>query len=1145
MKKLRAVISAFLVFCLISGTIGSFAVFADDGSWEKYKPSHYRYMHFVPQDKYVSMQNPPDFRWPNAGEGAVYELIVCSDPELKDVKYSQSGITTPFYQFPYTFETGVDYYWSVRHKINGTDGDWSQARRFRIDPNAAEYTVDDIDTILSRIPQGHPRIWTTPDNLSEFRALKDNSQMSKESFEFIEKLVMGYLESGEVPAEPEARNTFANSAEQGVYLQAIKAECQRAYYIYWYCGFYYMVTGNKEAGKLGVKALMEVSDWDINGVSSYTSQDQIHREIAYTGAMAYDWLYDLMTDAERKKALNMIRERTKVMEYLLDTLVTNPYDSHGWTAYGYIGIISIATYNEIPEAKDWLKIIIPGYSSILPPWGYQDGGWSQGTDYWQYSSNAAKEFMTVLLQAGVLDISSKAWQQNEKYWTMYAYPAGSYGSFGDQANRIRSDMASYTVESLAAQIFYTKDPQTKWLYEQQNRSAVNLFMYPMGAVFDKVKAEAPLTEPLSKEFNDIGWAVMTSSLTDRQRIQCTFKSSDYGSFNHSHADQNSFIIQAYGENLAIKSGYYDSYHTSHDSGFTRTTPAHNSVTVSPSKGQYDDEMTASGRLTNFISHADFDLVSGDASKAYNSKYLSKFERSMIYIRPDIFVVVDELEAPKNTPKKFEWWLNAEHPIKVYDGELTGARIQEGNAVLDAAVQYPQNTKAYYVNTFANSTMREYPAQGNYVNSNVHTRVWFETESLEKTKMIVTMDVHGADSEARYVDTESTDEYTRMIFEDGTVCIVNLGSSTDTVTADGITFTGTAVVYNDDTVMLVSGTELKWGDTTLIRSAKPMSLCMGKDEIGISTYEDNDISVNINNDYIDKCSGVTDYNGRAIGPELGITYESGMLTADGSVAADSEAVTLHAATDNYSLMLNGKRYTANPASAKLTVVIDGQPAEYEISGYETRSGETECDGLISIPTGKYVLKSKNQELSFGNIMTGQARSLSDVSVKTTAAENTVELETVPSLTVTAEAKEDFNAVRDAAAVLTEAEAADVLANGSRIYSTRTFLSGGSGVTEFNGVGTEAAYTVTIPEDGVYDFAVKYVAWLDEDAVRSVNINGVDYIFTLPKTAGWGSDEKEWRAAVTDSGMKLEAGTYTVTLSALGGSWNYDWFAFVKR
>lgn len=1140
MKK--APVSMVIILCMLLSVL-SFPVYAGEAEWENYKKDNLMYHRFLPEDQYVSMQNPPTFRWPFVGDSAVYEVVVCADEALTDIKYQQSGITTNFYQFANTFETGVPYYWAVRYTNSGNVSEWSQARRFRIDPDASEFVVDDIDSVLSRVPASHPRIFTRPEKVNELRNLKNTSETSRMALEWLKNRVDGYLAAGEIPAEPADKTDFANAAEKAVFDQALRSDCSRAYDIYWHCGLYYMLTGDKKVGKFGIRALTEVSQWDINGVSSYRRQDQIHREIAYKGAMAYDWLYPLMTAEERAMTLKMVRDRTLVMEYLLDALKASPFDSHGWTAFGFIGIIAVATYGEIPEAEGWLKTIIPAYSAMLPPWSYQDGGWSQGTDYWQYSSNTNKEFMNVLAWADILDLYPSAWQQNELYWSMYAYPAGSHGSFGDQSNRNTAESYQYSSKSLASQVAAIQNPQAKWLYNSMDPMISDDYMtYMLGADLDTVIAEQPVNQPLAHEFDDIGWAVMTDSLVDKQRIMCTFKSSPYGSFNHSHADQNSFIIEAFGENLAIKSGYYDGYHTAHDSGFTRTTPAHNTVTVATSKGQKDDAMHFNGKMTNFVNHVDFDVVSGDASAAYDKNRLSKFERTMIYIRPDVFIVVDDLAAPENTSKQFEWWLNAEHSIQVYE-DANGARLREGDAVLDAAVQYPEKVTTYYNNNFASSNMKVYPAQGNYVNANVHHRVWFETEKVEKTKMIVTMDVHRSDKAARYVDTENTATYSKMTFADGTVCIVNLGDKTKTVTADGITFTGEAVVYNDDSIMLVSGTELTWADVSLIKSAKPMSLCMGKDEVGISTYEDNEISINCNNDYISGVSKVTDYNGREIGPAFGITYEA---------VENTDRITFHAEKDNYALMLNGKRFQSEVVNGKVTVSIDGEKTEYQMQGNTRRDDSINYLAEITLPNKKFRVKDKNAELNFGNSKIGDSRTFGKINVSSMTKDNNIELETVESVKLNTTVEDDFDAVMNDAAIVVEAEDyTGRIADGAAVYTTRSFLSGGAGVQMFNTPGTQMTYTFDVKEAGVYDFAVKYVSWVTTDtdtgtSVRSFSINGKDYEFGLErKTSGFGGEPDQWKAAVTDSGLELEPGTYTITFDVISGSWNYDWFALVKR
>ena len=97
----------------------------------------------------------------------------------------------------------------------------------------------------------------------------------------------------------------------------------------------------------------------------------------------------------------MLEIRTEVMDYLLGSLSVSPFDSHGWTAFGFLGITAYAMYGEFPEAEYWFENVIPTYAATLPPWSYQDGGWSQGTDYWKDSTIHGQEFLDVMARAGI------------------------------------------------------------------------------------------------------------------------------------------------------------------------------------------------------------------------------------------------------------------------------------------------------------------------------------------------------------------------------------------------------------------------------------------------------------------------------------------------------------------------------------------------------------------------------------------------------------------------------------------------------------------------------------------------------------------------------------------------------------------------
>ncbi len=1118
-----------------------------DAGFEFYVPATMLSPHtpFRPEQMYVSEQNPPDFMWPNNDKADYYDLIVCSDENLENIVYKKEKIPTNFYNFEHTFETGVNYWWSVRFNENGKDGGWSDSRRFRIQPDAYEFTVPDLDTLMSRIPKEHPRVYTTKAELENFRTLADSDSnaaaIKKFYVEFAEAEIQKELNIPDnipdlTPEEKLADPAWGNKIWQraaDAYSPAIKL------------AFAYLLTGDERYARRAIDVMVACSKWDTYGATSYKNQDQIHREIMLNFAVGIDWCWDVATESERKTIIDHVLKRMDDMEYLVGQIRKIPYDSHGWTAYGYIGVAGVALYGETPRAEKWLKEIIPSYIAFLPPWSNQDGGWGQGTSYWKYSSQTNRDPMDVFKRAGIIDLYQKTWQKNEYLWALYAASPTSYGTFGDQStdNNIQGPYSQYYHELLYGIAANVDDPEiagvSRWLADHYgyNNNEMQMYLNTEGAKVDTI---VPVDYPLSHEFSDIGWVVMTDDLVSKDKIQLTMKSSFFGSFNHSHPDQNSFIIQAYGEELATKSGYYDAYHTAHDSGFTRKTGAHNTITVATNKGQKDDSVTAKGAITAFLNHTDFDLATGDASMAYPLT-LDYAERHIIYIRPDIFVVIDDLDSYEEKEEKYEWWLNSEVDMEVYDGgELAGCRMTNGAAILDTMVQYPKDITTYYNNTFALSDMITINPTGSFASSPVQRRVWFETEPLDETKMIVTMDVHRAGTQARYVDTQYFDEYVKMTFEDGTVLYVNTNADeSKQVVAGNITFTGAAVAYRDESIMLVSGTYLKEGDTELIKCDEIASVVVGRDEIGISTIVDNVISINSKSDYINGISDVRDDKGNLMSSAWGI-----------EIANNGEFAEFKCQADNYSLLANGKEIvTDTSVAANVTVMVDGvESANTEISGYTRRDGTSLYTGKVTVPYGKYEVVTIPEGASYGGYVEGQTTYLDSVDVTTTNAQNVIELRSVSSVVAGIKGQGGgvtVDELKDKLAVMVEAEDATEFPQGAAIYSTRAFLSNGKGVQLHNTVGESAYYTLNVKEAGYYDIAVKYVAWEKEITERGFAINGSNYVLALPQTVDYGALPENWKYVIGDNNIYLEPGSYVLAVEAMEGMWNYDYLGLVKR
>jgi hypothetical protein len=188
---------------------------------------------------------------------------------------------------------------------------------------------------------------------------------------------------------------------------------------------------------------------------------------------------------------------------------------------------------------------------------------------------------------------------------------------------------------------------------------------------DKLPSKVPSDLPNSSVFRSVGWAGLHSDISDPRNDTCLiFKSSPYGSVSHSHADQNAFAIMKGGTALAIPSGYYGpSYGKPHHAQWTRATKANNCILVND-QGQKIRSASANGAIIDFKDAPGYSYVSGDATPAYMGK-LTKWIRRILFLRPGLFLLLDEIEAP--TRSKYQWMLHAFEKMDIEDAKVISRR----------------------------------------------------------------------------------------------------------------------------------------------------------------------------------------------------------------------------------------------------------------------------------------------------------------------------------------------------------------------------------------------------------------------------------------------------------------------------------------
>jgi hypothetical protein len=186
--------------------------------------------------------------------------------------------------------------------------------------------------------------------------------------------------------------------------------------------------------------------------------------------------------------------------------------------------------------------------------------------------------------------------------------------------------------------------------------------YPMPVTGTRRKVQ-PSNEAY---FPSIGWVAIHRDIGSKGDASFYFKSSPYGSFNHSHGDQNGLLLTVAGKPLLVKAGWYDWYGSPQWTDWYRQTRSQNAITFDGGKGQvvdgYREQLQRNGRITDFLVRPGYDYAEGDATPAYGGQ-LTQARRQVVYLRgPNAFVVRDTLSA--KVPHTYEFNVHAPSVMKV-------------------------------------------------------------------------------------------------------------------------------------------------------------------------------------------------------------------------------------------------------------------------------------------------------------------------------------------------------------------------------------------------------------------------------------------------------------------------------------------------
>jgi hypothetical protein len=625
-----------------------------------------------PDGNDVIAQNPPGFTWSrHASMPLQYELELIAP----NGQHSLIPTSRNWYLPDHLMETG-NWAWRVRPRGNVA---WSDMRRFTLGPDARPFVVPGLPVLKARVlqharPRSLPALADGSGALGGFAAIQRPEPFARLKEQVRKQLQLPSVSDSDYPLDMSGRLDANKMAQIRKVYSRVTEICQQAES----AAFLFILTRDDRYRNEAMRRSAQLAALNPTGPTGYAQDDQTARRVAMSLALVSDQLNEHLTPGVQKAWWKIVGQRTQQIYADLGgdqlgggNLEQHPKNSHGSVALGYLAALATLSLGELPEAERWFNFAVRYNFQYVWPYAGSEGGYANGTAYAQYAVHDALRVWPILLNATGVNLFSKPWSEGlVNFFAWFVPPGAPTHMFGDDAE---SKPSPWLLKAFASRV---RTPVAKWY-------ARNL----IGEVDALIELQAPNPLPVDEVsvwqppasaawIRSIGWVAMHSDIADRGRTSVYFKSSGFGSDNHSHGDQNSFVINSGGRPLLTDSGIYDWYGSPHWLEWYRTTAAHNAVTFDGGRGQLTNgTREATAAAIGHILAAQLELplyrVEGDATSAYSGN-LSMARRTLWYAPAKGWVIVRDKLA-STLARHFELNLHAPGPfIKIDSGYRVSA-----------------------------------------------------------------------------------------------------------------------------------------------------------------------------------------------------------------------------------------------------------------------------------------------------------------------------------------------------------------------------------------------------------------------------------------------------------------------------------------
>lgn len=452
------------------------------------------------------------------------------------------------------------------------------------------------------------------------------------------------------------------------------------------------LTDSAESRAAAKAAMLDVANWkswqppwfNAHGQHTYYPAGLLAADVA----LGYDLLYDSFSEAERAKIRQALIEKSIIptyKEYVLDNRVMT--NTSNWIAHTVGGALiaaaaiadDVQASQSTPESKEKFETYLNGLllklEDHLAASYLADGSYGEGISYHEFDMETLGPALNAIRRAFGVDY----WKQTHVLESL-TYPLYTLTQ-PTSASLDMGDTHAPAGHGIPPLVFESRDPVVHWYYAQFDRPSLSKFIF----YDDSVAPKPPKDLPTSRIFYNKGTAVFRSSW-EKDAIVFLYRAGP--NFNHHHADQGSFLLNASGESLISEAGWSDYYKDPYYATFFTQAVGHSTILVdgNPESQSIADTpqfaaLNSFPRTTDSVTSEFYDGIGSELSSVYQNR-LARYLRRIVFVKPYYFVVFDDL-AVNGIPAQFDFLLHLPNREKiridgstaVYDGEKASLAVR--------------------------------------------------------------------------------------------------------------------------------------------------------------------------------------------------------------------------------------------------------------------------------------------------------------------------------------------------------------------------------------------------------------------------------------------------------------------------------------